>query len=88
MLTRSYTAEVSHDFRRWLTAVGRFTYVTQDYQENFRSDKIYSLQGDLVYRLSRELQLKAQVRRDTLDSNVTGASTASTVVMLGVRLQR
>ncbi|MBC7580659.1 MAG: outer membrane beta-barrel protein [Tardiphaga sp.] len=88
VLTRSYTAEVSHDFRRWLTAVGRFTYVTQDYQENFRSDKIYSLQGDLVYRLSRELQLKAQVRRDTLDSNVTGASTASTVVMLGVRLQR
>ena len=88
ILTRTYTVEASHDFRRWLTAVGKFTYVTQDYQENFRFDKIYSLQGDLVYKLNREIQLKAQVRRDILDSNILGASTASTVVMLGVRLQR
>jgi hypothetical protein len=88
ILTRTYTVEASHDFRRWLTAIGKFTYVTQDYQENFRFDKIYSLQGDLVYKLSREIQLKAQVRRDVLDSNILGASTASTVVMLGVRLQR
>lgn len=88
ILTRTYTVEVNHDFRRWLTATGKFTYVTQDYQENFRFDKIYSLQGDLVYKLNREIQLKAQVRRDILDSNILGASTASTVVMLGVRLQR
>jgi hypothetical protein len=88
VLTRTYTVEVDHDFRRWLTAVGKFTYVTQDYQENFRFDKIYSIQGDLVYKLNREVQLKAQVRRDILNSNVFGASTASTVVMLGVRLQR
>jgi hypothetical protein len=32
--------------------------------------------------------VKAQVRRDILNSNVVGASTAATVVMLGVRLQR
>ncbi|MET0219639.1 MAG: outer membrane beta-barrel protein [Tardiphaga sp.] len=88
ILTRTYTVQVDHDLRRWLTAVGKFTFVTQDYQENFRFDKIYSIQGDLVYKLSREVQIKAQVRRDILDSNVFGASTASTVVMLGVRLQR
>jgi hypothetical protein len=88
VLTRTYTFEVNHDFRRWLTAVGRFTYGTQDYQEDSRFDQIYSLQGDLVYRLNREVQLKAQIRRDILNSNVAGASTASTVVMLGVRLQR
>ncbi|MDB5654487.1 MAG: hypothetical protein JWQ94_2100 [Tardiphaga sp.] len=88
VLTRTYTAEVDHDFRRWLTAIGRFTYGTQDYQENTRYDKLYSLQGDLVFKMSREIQLKAQVRRDILDSNIPFASTASTVVMLGVRLQR
>ena len=88
VLTRTYTFEVDHDFRRWLTAIGKFTYGTQDYQENFRFDKIYSISGDLVYKLNREVQIKAQVRRDILDSNVPGASTASTVVMLGVRLQR
>ncbi len=88
VLTRTYSAEVDHDFRRWLTAIGRFTYGTQDYQENIRYDKTYSLEGDLVFKMSREIQLKAQVRRDILDSNIAGASTASTVVMLGVRLQR
>lgn len=88
VLTRIYTFEVDHDFRRWLTAIGKFTYGTQDYQEDNRLDKIYSISGDLVYKLNREVQLKAQVRRDILDSNVAGASTASTVVMLGVRLQR
>ena len=88
VLTRTYTAQVDHDFRRWLTAIGRFTYGTQEYQENPRSDKLYSLQGDLVYKLNREIQLKLQARRDILDSNIAGASTAATVVMLGVRLQR
>jgi hypothetical protein len=88
ILTRTYAVEVTHDFRRWLTAVGKFTYGTLDYPESSRYDKIYSLQGDLVYKLNREIQLKAQVRRDILESNVVGASTASTIVMLGVRLQR
>ena len=88
VLTRLYTVQVDHDFRRWLTAIGKFTYGTQDYQENFRSDKIYSIEGNLIYKMSRELWVKAQVRRDILESNIAGASTAATVVMLGVRLQR
>jgi hypothetical protein len=88
VLTRTYTFEVDHDFRRWLSAIGRFTYGTQDYQGSTRSDEIYSISGDLVYKLTREFQIKAQVRRDLLSSNISGASSASTVVMLGVRLQR
>ena len=88
VLTRLYTVQVDHDFRRWLTAVGKFTYGTQDYQENFRSDKIYSIEANLIYKMSREVWIKGQVRRDILNSNVDGASTAATVVMLGVRLQR
>jgi len=88
VLTRLYTVEVDHDFRRWLTAVGKFTYGTQAYQEDSRFDKIYSLEANLIYKMSREVWLKGQVRRDILESNVAGASTAATVVMLGVRLQR
>jgi hypothetical protein len=88
VLTRTYTFEVNHDFRRWLTAVGRFTYGTQEYQGATRFDQVYSVSGELVYRLSREFQIKAQVRRDLLDSNIVGASSVATVVMLGVRLQR
>ena len=87
VLTRTYTAEVDHDFRRWLTAIGRFTYGTMDYQGATRRDQTYSASADLIYKLNRSFWLKGQLRRDWLDSNIPGASTASTVVMLGVRLQ-
>ena len=87
VLTHTYTFEVDHDFRRWLTAVGKFTYGTYDYQGDGRFDKTYSLEGDLIYKLTRELWIKGTLRRDILDSNAAGASSASTVVMLGVRVQ-
>jgi hypothetical protein len=87
VLTRTYTAEVDHDFRRWLTAIGKFTYATYDYQGSSRSDRFSSIEGDLVYKLSRSLWVKGQLRYDKLDSNVTGGSYNATVVMLGVRLQ-
>jgi hypothetical protein len=88
VLTRTYTFQVDHDFRRWLTAIGKFTYGTLEYQESQRVDNLYSISGDVIYRLNREMQLKAQVRHDRIESNVVGGSSASTVVMLGVRLQR
>jgi hypothetical protein len=87
VLTHLYTVEVDHDFRRWLTAIGKFTYGTLDYQGDGRSDKTYSIEGDLIYKMTRNLWIKATLQRNILDSNIAGASSASTVVMLGVRLQ-
>ena len=87
VLTHTYTVEVDHDFRRWLTAIGKFTYGTLDYQGDGRSDKIYSVEGDLVYKMTRNLWIKGTLRHDVLDSNLANSSSASTVVMLGVRLQ-
>ena len=87
VLTHTYTFEVDHDFRRWLTAIGRFTYGTYDYQGDGRSDKTYTIEGDLVYKMTRNLWVKGTLRRDILDSNIPLSSSASTVVMLGVRLQ-
>ena len=87
VLTHTYTFEVDHDFRRWLTAIGKFTYGTLDYQGDGRNDKTYSYEADLIYKLTRSLWIKGTLRRDILDSNIAGASSASTVVMLGVRLQ-
>ena len=87
VLTHTYTAEVDHDFRRWLTAIGKFTWGTQQYQGDDRFDRFYSLSGDLIYKLNRSIWLKGTLRRDWLDSNQPGNSTASTVVMLGVRVQ-
>jgi hypothetical protein len=87
VLTRTYTAEVDHDFRRWLTGIGKFTYGTLDYQNGNRLDTIYSVSGDLIYKLNRNLWVKGTLRRDWLESSVAGMSSASTVMMLGVRVQ-
>ena len=83
----TYAFEVDHDFRRWLTAIGKFTYGTYDYEENIRKDKTYSIEGDLIYKMTRNLWIKGTLRHDILDSNVPLSSSSATVVMLGVRLQ-
>jgi hypothetical protein len=87
VFTHTYTAEVDHDFRRWLTAIGKFTWGTQSYQGDSRLDRVYSISGDLIYKMTRSLWIKGTLRRDILDSNIPGASSASTVVLLGVRVQ-
>jgi len=87
VLTHVYTVEADHDFRRWLTAIGKFTWGSLDYQGDGRRDRIYTISGDLVYKMTRNLWVKATLRRDWLDSNLPGNSTASTVAMLGLRVQ-
>lgn len=87
ILVRTHTFEVDHDFRRWLTGIGRFTYGTLDYQGNVRRDQTYSVSGDLIYKMNRNIWLKGTLRRDWLDSNQPGSSSNSTVVMVGVRVQ-
>ncbi len=87
ILVRTHMFEVDHDFRRWLTGIGRFSYGTLDYQGNGRRDETFSLSGELIYKMNRNIWLKGTLRRDWLESNVAGASTNSTVLMLGVRVQ-
>ena len=87
ILVHTYSFEVDHDFRRWLTAIGKFTYGTYDYQGDGRKDKTYSVEGDLIYKMTRNLWIKGTLRHDILDSNVPLSSSNATVVMLGVRLQ-
>ncbi len=87
VLVHTYAFEVDHDFRRWLTAIGKFTYGTYDYQGDNRRDKTYSVEGDLIYKMTRNLWIKGSLRHDILDSNVPLAGSQATVVLLGVRLQ-
>ena len=87
VLVHTYTFEVDHDFRRWLTAIGKFTYGTYDYQGDVRKDQTYSLEGDLIYKLNRNVWIKGSLRHDILNSNVPLSSSNATVAMLGVRVQ-
>jgi hypothetical protein len=86
-LVHTYTFEVDHDFRRWLTAIGKFTYGTYEYQGIGRTDTTTSTEGDLIYKLNRNVWIKGSLRYDTLASSVPLSSYNATVVMLGVRLQ-
>jgi len=42
----------------------------------------------LTYRLTREMQLKAEIRRDWLNSSLPGVDYVANQFLLGVRLQR
>ena len=87
VISRDYSLQVDHAFRRWLIGTAKVGTGTSDY-DGTRFDRRYFVEGDLVYKLSRTFQLKAQVRQDWLESSVAGAGSSATVVMLGVRVQR
>lgn len=85
--SNDYSLQVDHAFRRWLIGTARVGTGTTDY-DGTRFDRRYFAEGDLIYKLSRTFQIKAQVRQDWLKSSIVGASSSATVVMLGVRVQR
>lgn len=86
-ISRDYSLQVDHAFRRWLIGTAKVGTGTTDY-DGTRFDKRYFVEGDLVYKLSRTFQIKGQVRHDWLESSIPGANSAATVVMLGIRVQR
>jgi hypothetical protein len=86
-ISRDYALQVDHAFRRWLIGTAKAGTGTTDYGGT-RFDRRYFVEGDLVYKLSRTFQIKGQVRHDWVDSSAPGASTAATIVMLGIRVQR
>ena len=87
-LTRDYGLQVDHSFRRWLIGTLRFGYGTDDYEGSVREDERYRVSAGLVYKMSREIWLKGEVRQDWLRSNVGGVDYTASAVLFGVRLQR
>jgi hypothetical protein len=86
--TREAALQVDHAFRRWLIATARFAFAVDDYVGSPRVDDRYALSLGVTYKLTRELALKAEVRRDWRTSNTPGNDYASNSVLIGARLQR
>jgi hypothetical protein len=86
-LRRDFTLEVDHAFRRWLIGTLKFGYGMDNYVGSTRIDDRYSASAGLVYKMNRNMQLKAELRRDWLHSTVFGVDYGSTAVLLGLRLQ-
>ena len=53
-----------------------------------RQDNRYIGSFALTYKLTREMQLKGELRREWLTSNMAGNNYQAYVALLGVRLQR
>jgi hypothetical protein len=87
VLTRDYLAQADHAFRRWLIGTVKLGYGTSDYQGSTRLDHRYFAEGDVVYKLTRTMQIKGSVRQEWLRSSVAGVDTDATVFMLGMRYQ-
>jgi len=86
-LSRNYSVQVDHAFRRWLIGTAKFGYGTTDY-EGTRFDRRYFAEADLIYKLTRTFAIKGTVRHDWLKSSNVLANSDETVMMLGVRVQR
>ena len=88
VFTHEIGLQVDHDFRRWLTATLRFVGDRDSYVGSTRLDDRYAASLAVLYRLTREWQVKGELRREWLTSNQPGNDYAAYVALLGVRLQR
>jgi hypothetical protein len=87
VLTRDFGVQVDHSFRRWLIGSVKFEYGQDDYVGSPRLDERFALAGIVTYKLSRNAQLKGEVRRQWLNSTDVSANYVANIFLLGLRLQ-
>jgi hypothetical protein len=87
-LSRDFGLQIDHAFRRWLIGTAKVGYGVDEYVGLNRLDQRMYASIALTYRLTRELQAKAEVRRDWLVSSVPGVDYAANQFLLGLRMQR
>ncbi len=87
VLYRYAELQVDHAFRRWLIGTLKGGYGQDDYVGSGRLDDRYYVGAGITYKINRTLQLKGEVRRDWLHSNVAGNDYAANIYLLGLRLQ-
>mgnify|MGYP003379955675 FL=1 len=85
---RDVSIELEHAFRRWLTGTARLAYGHDNYRGTNRVDQRMVASLGLVYRASRNLQIRGEIRRESLQSNTANQSYSANVVLFGLRLQR
>jgi len=88
ILRRDVGMQFDHSFRRWLVGTAKFGYGQDDYQGLGREDQRYIALAGVTYKLTREVWLKGEFRREWLKSNVPGQDYTANIVMFGLRLQR
>ena len=87
-LSRDFGLQIDHSFRRWLIGTAKLGYGIDDYVGLARLDHRMYASIALTYKLTRELQLKTEIRRDWLNSSAPGTDYVANQILLGLRLQR
>ncbi len=87
-LARDFGLQVDHAFRRWLLGTAKLGFGIDDYVGLPRIDHRWYASAALTYKLTRNMQLKAEIRRDWLNSSVPGVDYVANQFLLGIRLQR
>lgn len=88
LFQRDVGIEVDHAFRRWLLGTLKLGWGLDDYVGLNREDRRYAASLGLVYKLSRYMQLKGELRQYWLRSNVSGVDYTATAMLVGLRFQR
>lgn len=87
VLTQNYAIQVDHAFRRWLIGTAKLGFGTDDYVTSPRLDHRALASLGLTYKIDRNLQLKGEMRREWLHSNIAGNDYTANVFLAGMRLQ-
>jgi len=89
-LRRDIIVGVDQSFRRWLIGSFKAGAGFDHYIANgpSREDQRFFLSAALVYKLSREWQIKGEVRHEWLKSNTPNVDYTADVFLIGVRWQR
>jgi len=90
LLRRDFIVQVDHAWRRWLIGTFRAGMGFDDYASNDtpRKDERFFLSAALVYKLSRDLQVRGELRRDWLKSSIDTASYEANAALIGIKWQR
>ena len=86
--THEIGLEVDHAFRTWLELTLRLVGDRDDYVGTALRNDRYLVSTALAYKLTREVWLKSELRREWQISNVPGNDYQAYVALIGVRLQR
>jgi hypothetical protein len=87
VLKRDGTIQVDHQFQPWLVGTLTAGFGQDAFVGTTRLDNRYFMDIGMLYKVSRYLQLKANLRQEETRSNVAVNNLAATVVQVGARLQ-
>jgi len=86
-LTRSISAQVTHDLLRNLTVTAIGTFYANDYQGTNLKERGYSAAVRLDYKITRSIAIRGSFTHERLDSTARGSDYTANVYLVGLRFQ-